>query len=288
MPSTTAGVLSAADLADFRARFGESAGLAIVALDGSAAQFVGDSRTPYAWSTSKVLVVATLLREVGAVSALTDEQRELVTAALSASDNESAALLMAEIEDRRGGFDAGLAALTDVLRTVGDTTTTASATDDYSTGETVWPLSAQAEFVAQLRRGCLLDPTSRDYLFAEMAGVIEEQQWGLGEVGSPAYKGGWDVDDDDLLYVRQVGVLRTPDGVEYVVGLSARTPIAAPTAPASPDPTADFDQEWADVGDAWVSDDGEDISFASSEQLAGDVARWVVEHVTSAPTPKPC
>ena len=281
-------LLSAADLADFRDRFGQSAGVAVVGLTGATPQVLGDARTPYAWSTSKVLVVAALVRDVGGAANLTDEQRELVTAALAASDNESAALLMAELEARHGDLDGALAVLTDLLRAAGDDHTTAAATDDYSTGETVWGLSEQARFLGAVTRGCLLDQESTRYLLTEMGGVIEEQRWGLGEVGSDAFKGGWDVDDEDLLYVRQVGLLTAADGHPYVVALSARTPIPEAPVPPADEPAADFEGKWGGKDGEWPSQGGFDYTFTGSEDLAGEVAAWVQQRVATAPRPTPC
>lgn len=286
--AAASGLLSSADVADFRERFGESAGVAVVALNGAQPQVLGDARTPYAWSTSKLLVVVALVRDVGGANNLTEEQRELVTAALGASDNESAALLMAELEARHEDLSGALAVLTGVLRAAGDDHTTASATDDYSTGETVWALSEQARFLGAVTRGCLLDPDSTRYLLAEMGGVIEEQRWGLGEVGSRAFKGGWDVDDEDLLYVRQVGLLQAGDGHDYVVALSARTPIPEAELPTTADPAAEFAGEWREGQGEWPSLEGFDYTFTSSEELAGAVGRWVRQRVDTAPEPAPC
>lgn len=251
--------------AEFEQTFGRGASMAVVPLDGGPVSAVVSAGVPYAWSTSKVMVTVSALARFGGPGGLSDEQREWVTAALSASDNESAALLMATIEEDAGGFEQGIDVLTQTLRGAGDTTTSAQATDEYSTGETVWPLPEQAKFFAALRRGCVLDQPSVEYLFTEMAGVIPEQRWGLGAAGALAFKGGWDVDDDDLAYVRQVGVMKAANGNEYVVAIATRAPLAEVP-----------------------EDDEETDPFVPAYDELTRIATWVASHVTTAPAPLGC
>lgn len=258
-------LLDVAARAEFESTFGRGASVVVVPLNNSAPSGVIGPGVPYAWSTSKVLVVVTALARLGGVDGLSDEQREWVTGALTASDNESAALLMSAIEEQAGGFDEGIEALTQTLRTVGDTGTQAQATDEYSTGETVWALPEQAQFVAAVRRGCVLDQPAAEYLFTEMAGVIDEQRWGLGSVGAVAFKGGWDVDDDDLAYVRQVGVVKAPNGNEYIVAIATRVPLA----------------------EVAEGDDETDPFVPAYDELTR-IAAWVTGKVTAAPAPAAC
>lgn len=277
--SAGAGLLSSADLADFQRRFGSSAEVALVGLHGGPPDVVGDTRTPYSWSTAKVLVVATLLRQAHGPAGLDEQQRADVTAALSASDNDAVAELVDGLSGPDVNLDTALAAVTGTLRASGDTSTTATATDDYSIGETVWPLANQAEFLAAVTRGCVLDEASRDYLLAEMGGVIPEQRWGLGQAGALAFKGGWDIDDEDLAYVRQVGLMQAPDGNHCVAAISARVPqTSAPKAQS-------FDEAMA--ADQSELDDSE-YQFADAKRRADEVATWVVQHVHTAPPATPC
>lgn len=100
--------------------------------------------------------------------------------------------------------------LTGLLRQSGDRSTTIQpgkeAESNY--GLSQWAPSGQALFMSELARGCLLDRDSTDYLMAALGGVIEEQRWGLGSVGSTAFKGGWGAKSGEIAFeVRQVGLI---------------------------------------------------------------------------------
>lgn len=263
-----------AQIADFTARFGDSAAIAVVGLDGEAPQFVGDVRTPFAMSTAKLLVVAALLGQVGGPANLTEDERVMIADALAASDNDAAASLFTEIETARGSLDAAIAALGEVLGAAGDASTQVVAADAYTVGETVWPLPTQASFLASVRRGCVLTPESQAFILEQMGTVIPEQQWGLGAVGASAFKGGWDYDDAGNAYVRQVGVVTAPDGHDYAVALSARLPTMAGTG----------DEEWLDTAEI----DPFDVDFARTQLLADELAEWVTTNVSAAPPASSC
>lgn len=215
--------LAAAQQADFSARFGPTAALAISSLDGSpAVSYGGDVGAPYAWSTAKVLA-ATALLSVSGADQLDATETAALKLALTESDNDALAELTAAVGRRIGDGSAGvLDYLTGLLRSAGDPTTRAEATDDYSLGETVWPLGDQAEFFAAVVRGCVLPPDATSLLLKTMGEVVDEQRWGVGQAGSPAFKGGWDYDDEGKAYVRQVGLLTAADGNQYAVAISVR------------------------------------------------------------------
>jgi hypothetical protein len=136
-----------------------------------------------AWSTSKVLVVAAVLDTVvdGDPERLTGEQRRLVERALTRSDGEAVAALRAQIPGRPGR------AMTAVLRSVGDRSTTAP--DRYE-GLMRWSVREQVRFVAALAAGDVVSPAASAYLLRSMR-PVRGQAWGLGTIGATAYKGGW-------------------------------------------------------------------------------------------------
>lgn len=136
-----------------------------------------------AWSTSKVLVVAAVLDTVagGDPDRLTREQRGLVEQALGRSDGDALARLRAALPGSPGR------AMTAVLRSVGDRTTTAP--DRYE-GLMVWSAREQVRFMAALAAGDVVSPAASAYLLDAMR-PVRAQAWGLGTIDARAYKGGW-------------------------------------------------------------------------------------------------
>lgn len=256
-PSPSDDLLSDADLKAFARRFGDRVDLAVVGLGDREPVGRASAGEPYAWSTIKVVIVARLLRDVGGPDGLTPQQRASVRAALGASDNEAAAQLYEELERRHGGLTGAARAMGDVLRDAGDTTTKVSTEgrDSFSTyGQTRWPVTEQARFMAALERGCVLDRSSTAFLLQEMGDVIPEQRWGLGIIGAPSFKGGWGPDPDGTYRVEQMGVVGEP-GQRYAVAVAARP------------------------------DDG---TFESGIAVLNEAVDWVSRRVTSVPEPLPC
>lgn len=252
------GLLSSEDLSGFAEDFGDSAAVSVQDLTGGQAVRTGDTRTPYAWSTIKVLIVARVLADAGGPGGLTAEQRALVERALSRSDNDAAAALYRELEARHGGLTGAARAMDQVLRDSGDDATRVSTVgrDGFSTyGQTRWTVGAQTRFLAALARHCILTPDSDEYILEAMSGAVSDQRWGLGHVDSPAFKGGWGPDPDGRYLVRQFGLVAAPDGHRYVVALTGRP---------------------------------RDGSFEAGKELNTRIARWVADHVTDAPAERGC
>ena len=202
-----------------------------------------------------------------------------VTAALSASDNDAVAELVDGLSGPDVNLDTALAAVTGTLRASGDTSTTATATDDYSIGETVWPLANQAEFPrgrhARLcaRRGLPRLPFGGDgwrhpgAALGPRAGRCPGVQGRLGHRRRGS------------AYVRQVGLMQAPDGNHCVAAISARVPqTSAPKAQS-------FDEGH---GRRPVRLDDSEYQFADAKRRADEVATWVVQHVHTAPPATPC
>jgi hypothetical protein len=137
----------------------------------------------HAWSTSKVLVVAAHLDTVvdGDPSRLTSSQRSLVSRALSASDGDAVVALRSQIPGSPG------AAINQVLRSIGDTRTSAP---DTSQGLMQWTIREQVRFMAALSAGRVVSPAASAYLLSSMR-PISAHRWGLGRIGAGAFKGGW-------------------------------------------------------------------------------------------------
>jgi len=249
--------LSDEQRADFIARFGSTAALALSDLDGHTVEVLGsDGGAPYAWSTAKVLA-ATALLEAAGEDQLEPEEQEAMALALTESDNDALAEVIDAVGRRTEADFAGvLDYITELLRSSGDTSTTAVATDSYSLGETQWRLGDQAEFLAGVARGCVLAAEPAAQLLQTMGAVVEEQRWGLGQAESPAFKGGWDFDEDGRAYVRQFGLMTAADGNEYVAAVSIRG----------------------------VADDADpETGFEQSEATLTAMAQWLREAVVTAP-----
>jgi len=74
-------------------------------------------------------------------------------------------------------------------------------------GQTLWPLADQARFLASATCDKRNDP-----IFALMGEVASDQAWGIGQLDSARYKGGWGPSVSGTYLVRQIGVLQTPSG----------------------------------------------------------------------------
>lgn len=136
-----------------------------------------------AWSTSKVLVVAAFLATTvdGDPRRLSAADQRLVSRALSRSDGDAVSTLRARIPGRPGP------AMTRVLRSIGDRTTTAP--DRYE-GLMPWSAREQVRFMAALASGRVVSRRTSDHLLSAMR-PVEAHAWGLGTIGARAYKGGW-------------------------------------------------------------------------------------------------
>ncbi len=199
-----------------------SVGLAVLPLGGGKIREFGDLREGHAWSSIKVPILATLLKEQG--ETLGAEEESLATSAITASDNEAAAALFDRIEASHGGLDGASAAVGEVLHAAGATSTEVAtappppgAVSTY--GQTVWSVGDAARFFSALGRCEVLGPTGTGYVESLMEEVIPEQRWGLGEGGFPSdwrvgMKGGWgpEAESGGGYLVRQSGLIQDSNG----------------------------------------------------------------------------
>jgi hypothetical protein len=216
-----------------------------IGLDRPVAQ-LGTLREGVAWSTIKVAVALAIeARFAGVPSAST---QELMRRAITASDNAAAEELWAML----GSPDVAGAAVQRVLAATGDTSTSIETRvlrpGFTSFGQTIWPLAAQQRFIAGLN--CL--PRAQPVL-ALMEQIEPDQRWGLGSVGSGSrFKGGWGPDPSGRYLVRQMGIIRLPNG-----RLLATSIATIPT----------------------------DGSFGTGTANLGAIAQWLVSHVNAAAVP---
>lgn len=221
-------------------------GVAIGPPDGNSTASAGTLQTGAAWSTSKIPVVLRVLEDAGGPSGLTSEQADEIRRALTLSDNEAALALFADLERTYGGPDGAAAAVDEVLREAGDSTTHVSSEgrDGFTPfGQTEWSLVLQEQFMSRLAAGCIGSPASTEYVLGLM-GEVSSDTWGLGSAGLPAlWKGGWGPEADGRYLARQMGLLFV-DGKEAVVVLAA------------------------------LPEDGQ---FATAESMATSLAQWLAK-----------
>lgn len=213
---------------------------------GPPAFAVGGLTSGSAWSTIKVPIALAVLRETGGRGSLNASQSLDIRAALTLSDNDAAAALFEELERRHGGIGGAAAAVEEILRKAGDSTTQVSThgRNGFSPyGQTEWSLTLQHLFVSRLAAGCIAGPVSTEYVLGLM-GEVSSDVWGLGSTGLPArWKGGWGPGIDGRYLVRQMGVIDV-DNSDVVVTLAA------------------------------IPDDG---SFETAQSMATSVANWIAK-----------
>jgi hypothetical protein len=232
---------------------------AVIGPPGSseAASF-GSLQSGSAWSTSKVPIALRVLRDSGGPSGLSSAHAGEMRSALTLSDNEAAASLFADLERSHGGLGGASAAVGEVLREGGDSSTRISTQgrgEFSSYGQTEWSLANQQRFMSSLAAGCVGGPGSSEYVL-DLMGEVSSDTWGLGSAGLPArWKGGWGPGVDGRYLVRQMGILYVGNE-EAVVTLAAR-------------PT--------------------DGQFATGESMATAVAQWLAEQAPKyAASPSSC
>lgn len=163
---------------DVHGHHGGRIGIAVATGDGVVQ--VGELGKSPAWSTIKVPLAIAADRD-GLVSP------ELIRAAISESDNDSAYVMSTLVED----FNfVHVPALGNPI------------------GRTEWPLSDQAEFATKVE--CL---DTHGTTFDSMGNIVEWQSWGLAKIPDAHYKGGWGLDTEALYTLRQFGVVPANEGV---------------------------------------------------------------------------
>lgn len=224
------------------AKLRTSAALGLNDLAGGNGFEVAGDFPPYAYSTIKIAIVATVLRLEPRPS---PDRLEQMSRAITVSDNAAAAALYNDIVAVRGGADAANSEIERTLQLGGDTTTQVPAAHEIrhwaqrqdkgalsTYGQTLWGPADQAHFVAQLLSGCVLDRRSTSRIKDLMTSVVAEQSWGLGELDSvAAFKGGWGIDEaGSHWFVRQVAEVQPGPRPGYVMALAVRLDDASPTA----------------------------------------------------------
>lgn len=189
---------------DLTIALGDSAfGVAVAPVGSDDVTAFGSWTVGPAWSTAKVPLA------LAAQSGTTPSDDAVL--AITQSDNASADRLWQSL----GGSDAAATSVEAVLASAGDDATDVPSTRLRSgfsvVGQTQWTLDRQARFGAHLP---CLDGTGG--VLEAMGDVVGDQRWGLGELDSARFKGGWGPDESGGYLVRQFGLLTGPRGTTAV------------------------------------------------------------------------
>jgi hypothetical protein len=168
-------------------------------------QVVGDAQPLVAWSTIKVPLALAVVRAGHGQQMGPDIDR-----ALTASDNEAAARLWADLGS---GHRAAKAVEVQLQRgrdrrTGVPPTVTVAGYSPF--GQSTWRLTDQTRFTAALP--CLAGSTS---ITQAMGRVADGQRWGLGGIDGARYKGGWGPTPGGYV-VRQLGIVTGAKGATAV------------------------------------------------------------------------
>jgi hypothetical protein len=197
----------AADFAQLQPRLHAKVGVVLrpVGAGSKAPVTLGEWTSGPAWSTIKVPLVIAAMRQQNTVQ---------VTGPMFAAITESDNVAAESIWEGLGDPVTAAAKVEAVLRDTGDPTTVQSqkVRPEYTAfGQTEWSLTNQAVFLS----AAACDPRDRSVL-ALMGEVENEQQWGLGDLPSTKFKGGWGPSLSGRYLVRQMGLLPSPKGLTVV------------------------------------------------------------------------
>lgn len=207
---------AAASFAALQARIGANGRIAVAVqpLGKGRMEVLGGDPPMLGMSTTKVLILASLLRDRGGASALTSAQRSDAEAAITQSDNQAILALFASLEQDRGGLTGASSYATGLLRDAGDRSTTVATAPPpppYSTtfGQTPWSPSSEVTFFRALALGCILPRGDTSYVLGLMRSIVPSERWGFGSAGFPtvAFKGGWGPLSDSTEGVRQTAII---------------------------------------------------------------------------------
>jgi hypothetical protein len=178
-------------------------------------------------STTKILVLAALLRDRGGVARLTEPQHMLAQAAVTESDNQAILALFSALEADQGGLNGASDYASALLRNAGDPSTTVATAPPppaYVTtfGQTLWSPTAEVRFFRFVALGCLLPPPDTRYILGLVSQIEPSERWGLGSAGfgTVSFKGGWGPLTNGQYGVRQSGIIGQGDRA-VVVAITA-------------------------------------------------------------------
>lgn len=203
--------------------------LAPLAMGGSV--LLGDNAPAHGWSTTKVPVLAALLRARGA-QGLTASEQAWAQQAITESDNQSILNLFGDLEALKGGLMGASDYVRGLFRRSGDQDTIVATAPPppgavTTFGQTQWTPTHAVRFFRALALGCLLPGGSSGYVLGLMQRIISSESWGLGSGGfgvPVAFKGGWGPEPSGGYLVRQSGIIDPGSNRGVAVSIVAYPP----------------------------------------------------------------
>ncbi|WP_157108891.1 hypothetical protein [Corynebacterium aquilae] len=179
----------------------------VAIFDGNTVHVSATKQPGPAWSTIKVPLGMAAIAADPAVA-----QSSQLRQAITLSDNEAAKALW-------NGLGAGQLAADAVGAQIDHQAVvpaTAPRPEFSPFGQTPWTPEQQAQFAFSL-------PCTGGAVYELMGQVDPSQSWGLGQIASARFKGGWGPDVDGTYYVRQFGTVDTASG-PIGVAIATRAP----------------------------------------------------------------
>jgi hypothetical protein len=239
-----------ASFAALRRSLPEQVEIAVAPLGSQHIETLGGDDPAHGWSTTKVPVLAALIKARGS-SGLTTTEQALAESAITASDNESILSLFSDLERIKGGLVGASRYVQSLFALSGDPNTivaTAPPPAGASTtfGQTLWTPADSARFFSALARGCLLSSGRTSYVLGLMQNIEASESWGLGSAGfhSVAFKGGWGPEPSGGYLVRQSGIVD--------VGTSRAVAVAIVATPSSGSSSFSTGTEVLDQAALWL------------------------------------
>jgi hypothetical protein len=212
-------------------------GIAVEQVNGGHEVTLGDDSPAHGWSTTKPLVLASLLNATAAHGGLNETEKSEATAAITISDNQSIIDLFDDLAAIDDGPLGAAKAMETMLRDSGDDQTVVATSTDIPAGasttfgQTLWAPSQAVKFYASLAHGCLISHVDTDYVLNLMEHIEASESWGLGDAGfdDVAFKGGWGPENGnlDLYLVRQSGIVDPNTPSAAAVSIVAHPPDAS-------------------------------------------------------------
>lgn len=189
----------------------EHGDVGIAVSDGTTTIEAGRTAPEAAWSTSKVPVLIAANR-MGAADS------QLVSSAITYSDNEAAKAAWAGLEEGTAGAQAAQSVIAEAGDTATQVQSQVTRPDFTAFGQTMWSVGNQAKFMAGVR--CV---EGAQPIIDAMGVADPAQAYGLRTLPGALMKGGWGPSPAGAYDVRQMGIVQL-GGHDVAVALIASSP----------------------------------------------------------------
>jgi hypothetical protein len=204
--------------------------VAVGPVNGTTIHTFGGNTPAPAWSTSKVPVLAALIKARG-TAGLTAQEQSLANTAITESDNDSILALFGDLETLKGGLDGASLYVQDLFRESGDPSTVVTTAPPppggvTTFGQTAWSPADSVLFFRAFAKGCLIGGPATDGVLTLMEHIISSESWGFGSADfgtTVAFKGGWGPEGSAYL-VRQDAIINPGRSSALAISVVAYPP----------------------------------------------------------------